>query len=235
MLSISIILHMAIVVERKKVDKDEILKPAFQPYESKTSETKNQTDTNQEEYKLPEKKVKNKFHLPVLNINKKDYWESQSVKDRKHFTNEVAAKTCLGNCCGYEGLSAGCCQLDLEDLEHVLGSVDEEDIKKLLLHLKKTQPGIKREDIVIDKEEGMLLGRKFFDDHPVFKEDQSYPMLRIQVFGPRFVCKFLSTKTFMCTVYNHRPQMCVDYYCNFIKANYLLRTKDKPNTWQKVR
>lgn len=226
---------MAIVIERKKVDPTENDNQIFLPFQSQETEKNKSTIEQQDTLEIPKKKVQNKFHLPVLNINKQDYWESQSVKDRKHFTNEVAAKTCLGNCCGYEGLSAGCCQLDSEDLEHVLGRVDEEDIKTLILHLKKTQPGIKREDIVIDKEEGILLGRQFFNDHPVFQHEDSYPMLRLQVFGSRFVCKFLSTKTFMCTVYSHRPQMCVNYYCEFLKKNYLLRTKDKPNTWQKLK
>jgi Fe-S-cluster containining protein len=226
---------MTISIKRKKMVIEEELKPIPSIFQTQNVDNVEINEQNKENIEIPKKKVLSKFHLPVLNINKKDYWESQSVKDRKHFTNEVAAKTCLGNCCGYEGLSAGCCQLDLEDLEHVLGSVDEEDIKKLLSHLKKTQPGIKREDIVIDKEEGILLGRQFFNDHPVFQHEDSYPMLRLQVFGSRFVCKFLSTKTFMCTVYNHRPQMCKDYYCEFLKKNYLLRTKDKPNTWQKVR
>ena len=226
---------MAIVIERKKVDPTENDNQIFLPFQSQETEKNKSTIEQQDTLEIPKKKVQNKFHLPVLNINKQDYWESQSVKDRKHFTSEVAAKTCLGNCCGYEGLSAGCCQLDSEDLEHVLGRVDEEDIKTLILHLKKTQPGIKREDIVIDIEEGIRIGKQFFNDHPVFQQEDSYPMLRLQVFGPRFVCKFLSTKTFMCTVYSHRPQMCKEYYCVYVKSNYLLRTKDKPNTWQKVK
>ncbi|NBP15579.1 hypothetical protein EBU95_14465 [bacterium] len=140
----------------------------------------------------------------------------------------------MGNCCGYENLKAGCCQLDPEDLEHVLGQVNEEDIKKIINHLKKTTPGIKREDIVIEKEEGIKIGKQFFNNHPVFEHDDSYPMLRLQIFGPRFVCKFLSTKTFMCTIYNYRPKMCQDYYCQYIKKNFLVKTKDKPNTWQKL-
>lgn len=226
---------MAIVIERKKVVLEAETGTKFVPFESVVVGDETTPEQQLETVEIPKKKVQNKFHLPVLNINKADYWESQAVSDRKHLTAEVAAKTCLGNCCGYEGLSAGCCQLDSEDLEHVLGRVDEEDIKKLIMHLKKTQPGIKREDIVIDIKEGMMIGKQFFNDHAVFKDERSYPMLRLQIFGSRFVCKFLSTKTFMCTVYSHRPKMCVEYYCEFLKKNYLIRTKDKPNTWQKVK
>lgn len=184
---------------------------------------------------IPKKKVLNKHHLPVLNINKPDYWPSVPLKDRKHLTDELAAEMCLGNCCGFEGLKAGCCQVDPEDIEHVLGYVEEKDIQRLLKHLRKSTPGIKREDVVIDKEEGMILGKKFFNDHPVFKQDKSYPMLRLQIFGSKFVCKFLSLETFKCTVYSSRPEMCSQYYCQWMKSNFLLRTKDRPNTWQKIR
>lgn len=230
---------MAINIERKKVAIEVKPNITITPFQSLSHETDVKNDEQQNELeveeKKPVKKVLNKFHLPVLNINKSEYWESMPKQERKHFTSEVAMETCLGNCCGYEGLKAGCCQIDPEDIEHVLGKVTEEDIKNIINHLKKTTPGIKREDIVIDKEEGIKIGKAFFNDHAVFSHIDSYPMLRFQIFGPRFVCKFLSTKTFMCTIYNHRPKMCRDYYCNFIKANFLLRTKDKPNTWQKIK
>jgi Fe-S-cluster containining protein len=230
---------MAINIERKKVALE--VKPSnlIEPFQSssykiETEDAEQQNKLGTEEEK-PIKKVLNKFHLPVLNINKPEYWDSMPNQERKHFTSQVAMETCLGNCCGYEGLKGGCCQIDPEDLEHVLGQVTEEDVKKIINHLKKTTPGIKREDIVIDKDEGMKIGKQFFNDHPVFSHIDSYPMLRFQIFGPRFVCKFLSTKTFMCTIYNYRPKMCQNYYCEFLKKNYLLKTKDKPNTWQKLK
>lgn len=230
---------MAIKVERKKVETEEVSPTTFIPFSaqlSKTeSDTNNPTQESGENKEIPKKKVLNKYHLPVLNINKPDYWPSLPLKDRRHLTDKVAVESCLGNCCGYEGLNAGCCQLDTEDLEHVLGSVSEEDIERLLKHLRKVLPGIKRDDIVMDIEEGKLFGRQFFNDHPVFKAEQSYPMMRLQSFGPRFVCKFLSLETFKCTVYNHRPDMCRGYYCQWMKSSFLIRTKDRPNTWQKIR
>lgn len=228
---------MAIQIERKKVDTQDIKRDVTLPFQpTANSNVENDVQVTQaENLEIPKKKVLNKFHLPVLNINKEDYWPSLPLKDRHHFTDEVAAKSCLGNCCGYEGLSAGCCQVDMEDLEHVLGFVSEEDVEQLVKHLKKTIPGIKREDVVMDIEEGKIFGKKFFNDHPVFKDEKSYPMLRLQGYGPRFTCKFLSLQTFKCTVYNHRPAMCREYYCQWIKSNFLLRTKDRPNTWQKIK
>ena len=68
---------------------------------------------------------KDRFHLPVLHINDPTQWPSQPLENRMRFTDEVAFHTCLGNCCGVEGLKAGCCQMDPDDMEHVLGPVDE--------------------------------------------------------------------------------------------------------------
>jgi Fe-S-cluster containining protein len=181
-----------------------------------------------------EKKLINKVHLPVLNLNRKEDWKSAPLSKRKHLTDEVAAKECMSNCCGYEGLAAGCCQLDPENLEHVLGAVTKEDISRILRKLKKVMPGIERSDIVIDKEEGMLIGRTFFNGHDVFNQDTSYPMLRFQAYENRFICKFLNPKTKRCGIYEFRPDMCKNFFCQYIKKNFLIRTKDNPNTYSKI-
>lgn len=175
-------------------------------------------------------KVLNKYHLPVLYINDATQWENNPHKQR--FTDEVAKKTCLENCCGYEGLKCACCMLDPNDLEHVLGKVDEQWIEDIRQWFKTTKKMfLSREDIVIDYEEGKLLGETWFNDHPVFRNEKSYPMLRIQVYGQRFVCKFLNVKSGVCTIYSQRPNMCKDYYCQYIKSNFLVRTRQNPNTY----
>ena len=175
-------------------------------------------------------KVLNKYHLPVLYINDATQWENNPHKQR--FTDEVAKKTCLENCCGYEGLKCACCMLDPNDLEHVLGKVDEQWIEDIRQWFKTTKKMfLSREDVVIDYEEGKLLGETWFNDHPVFRNEKSYPMLRIQVYGQRFVCKFLNVKSGVCTIYSQRPNMCKDYYCQYIKSNFLVRTRQNPNTY----
>jgi Fe-S-cluster containining protein len=175
-------------------------------------------------------KILNKYHLPVLYINDATQWENNPSKQR--FTDEIAKKTCLENCCGYEGLKCACCMLDPNDLEHVLGKVDEQWIEDIRHWFKTTKKMfLSREDIVIDYEEGKLLGETWFNDHPVFRNEKSYPMLRIQVYGQRFVCKFLNVKSGMCTIYSQRPNMCKDYYCQYIKSNFLVRTRQNPNTY----
>jgi len=107
---------MAINIERKKVAV-EIKSIATETlFQSLSHETDVEADKVETKEKKITNKVLNKYHLPVLNINKPDYWESMPNQDRKHFTGTVAMNTCLGNCCGYENLKAGCCQLDPEDL-----------------------------------------------------------------------------------------------------------------------
>lgn len=193
-----------------------------------------QTTTSSNADQIENKPVKNRFYLPVLYINDASQWESKPVSERQHFTDEVAKNTCIGNCCGIEGLSAGCCQLDPDDLEHVLGPVDEEWINKTIKWFKKRDMSVTRHDIVIDYEEGKLIGQKFFHDHEVFKRKDTYPILRIQASGIRFACKFLNVQTGKCTIYLQRPEMCRNYYCSYIKSNFLLKTKENSNTWKKI-
>jgi Fe-S-cluster containining protein len=176
-----------------------------------------------------------KFYLPILYINDPSQWESKKLSERKHLTDEEAQKACLGNCCGIKGLKAGCCHLDSSDLEHVLGPVSESWIKETLKWFSSKKMYLKREDLVIDFSEGKVIGETFFGGHKVFQSKDSYPILRFQVSGPRFVCKFLNPENGRCSIYRIRPEMCKNYYCEYIKSNFLLRTPEHPNTWIKVR
>ena len=175
-----------------------------------------------------------RFHLPVLYINDPTQWPSKPMEERRHFTDELAQKTCLGNCCGVKGLKAGCCYLDPTDLEHVLGPVDEDWIRNIIKWFNSKNIYVKRSDIVIDAEEGKLIGETFFGGHPVFNSPGTYPILRFKINGPRFSCVFLTPETGMCTIYHQRSDMCRNYLCLFIKTSFLVRTSDHPNTYQKV-
>jgi len=200
--------------------------------------SRNQTLKEQQQDPHQEKDYRDKYYLPVLNINQEQEWQSKPKEERKHFTDEIAIKTCLGNCCGVPGLKGGCCHLDPLDLEHVLGPVDEKWIKDIVKWFRKKGLNFSRQDIVIDYEEGVVIGDTLFKDSPnnaVFKDKKAYPFLRFQVLGPRYVCKFMNPMTYKCTIYEVRPNMCVTYYCNFIQTNFLVKTKSKPNTWQKMR
>lgn len=176
-----------------------------------------------------------KFYLPVLNLNKPEHWDPLPLSERRHFTDHVAAETCLHNCCGYPGLKSACCTLDPDDLEHILGPVDEPWIKKTVAWLKTHgQPLATRADVVLDFEEGKVVGEKFFNGHRIFKSPQSYPMLRFQVMGPRFGCKFLNPTSGKCMIYERRPKMCQTYYCGYVQTHFLVRTRAAPNTYVKL-
>jgi len=187
---------------------------------------------NEDQKKDPKKEAR--YYLPVLYLNDPTQWDSKPLSERKHFTDEVAKKTCLSNCCGIEGLRSGCCKLDPDDLEHILGPLDEEWITKILKYFKNKNIPMSRYDVVIDFEEGRLIGQKFFNGHPVFDSKESYPMLRFQIDGNRFSCKFLNANTGMCGIYEQRSDMCRNYLCQYVKKNFLVRTPANPNKYSKV-
>ncbi len=183
---------------------------------------------------LEKQNKEDKWYVPKLNINDPLMWPSQPMENRRHFTDKMAEETCLGNCCGVPGVKGACCHLDPDDLEHVLGPLDEEWIKGIIKWLQKQGITARRADIVIDYEEGKIIGEKFFNGHKVFESPGSYPMMRFQIVGPRFACKFLNADSAKCTIYSKRPDMCRNYLCSYVKANFLVRTKGHPNTYQKI-
>lgn len=179
-----------------------------------------------------------RYYLPVLDINHVPQWESKPMEERRHFTDKVALETCLGNCCGVPGLKGGCCHLDPVDLEHVLGPVDEKWIADTIKWFGKKGLHYKRGDLVIDYEEGKILGETLFKDahnNQIFKEKTAYPFLRFQVLGPRYVCKFMNPETYMCQIYAVRPNMCRTYLCQYVVTNFLVKTKAHPGSYRRVR
>lgn len=189
----------------------------------------------QETEKNTSQTIRDRFYLPVLYINDPTQWPSKELTERQHLTDELALKTCIGNCCGQKGLKAGCCYLDPDNIEHVLGPLDEPWINDMIKWFTKKGIPTKRSDFVIDFEEGRLIGEKFFNNHDVFRSKESYPILRFQVAGPRFACKFLNIPSGFCEIYEKRPSMCSQYFCQFVKANFLVRTKEHPNRYVKIR
>lgn len=183
---------------------------------------------------LPEIQKKNRFFLPVLHLNDQNMWTSKPVSERVQFTPQIAEETCLSNCCGVPGLKSACCTMDMDDLEHVLGPITEHDIQTILRHFRKKGFNFTRSDIAIDEEEGRLLGQTFFNDHKVFKQSDTYPILRFQVFGTRFACKFLNTHNGKCNIYAVRPEMCRTYLCKYVSSNFLVKTKKTGNTYVKA-
>lgn len=214
--------------ELLELEKDNINLDPFNVDDS-GKKTKQKQHTKEE---LKEAKKDNKHYLPILSLNYSDMWDSKPKSERKIFTDKVATETCLSNCCGVPGVFAACCRLDPDDLEHILGPLSEKWVKSFLRYAKKKGWNYKRADVVIDYEEGKLIGENLFNGHPIFKKPTSYPMLRFQVMGPRYACKFLNPDNGLCGIYEHRPNMCQSYYCEYVKKNFLVKTKNSPNTYQ---
>ena len=190
---------------------------------SKTEAIKEENDDNNTE-SIQDVKKANKYYLPILSMDESDAWPSKPKSERNPLTADAAINACLNNCCGQKGVFSGCCRLDPDDLEHILGPVSERWIKRFLKFAKKNKQGLKRSDLVIDFEEGKIIGNTFFNGNEVFNKLTSYPMLRFQVHGPRFSCKFLNVNSGACTIYEQRPDMCKNYYCEYLKSNFLIKT-----------
>ena len=183
---------------------------------------------------IRELKKENRFYLPVVYLNHMDMHPAKPNSEREHWTDKKAMETCLGNCCGIPGTKSMCCRLSPSQLEHVLGPLDDKWIKKITEWFKKRGINVTRQDIVIDYEEGVLIGRNFFNGHEIFERKETYPIMRMQIEGPHFACKFLNNMNGMCNIYEQRQDMCRDYLCGHVKSNFLVKTKDKPNTWRKI-
>lgn len=197
-------------------------------------EDENQKNKNLSEKDLKNLKKENRFYLPVVYLNHMDMHPPKPNSERQHWTDEKALETCLSNCCGITGTKAMCCRLNTEKLEHILGPLDNKWIKKITEWFNKRGINVTRQDIVIDYEEGVLIGRNHFNGHPIFENKDSYPMMRLQVEGPHFACKFLNNKNGMCNIYEQRPDMCRGYLCGYVKSNFFVKSKNKPNTWTRI-
>ncbi|TXH11658.1 MAG: hypothetical protein E6R04_01010 [Spirochaetes bacterium] len=187
--------------------------------------------------KKPQTLKRDRYYLPVLHLNDPTQWPVNPNKTP--FSDTVAHNVCLGNCCGVKGVYSACCQMDMDDLEHVLGPVDEKWIEGTIAWFKKKGIQTTRADLVIDFDEGKLIGERFFQGErkQVFFSKETYPILRFQVNGPRFACKFLNVVNGKCQIYEQRPGMCRGYLCQYVKANFLVKTDpvNHPNIYNKVR
>lgn len=221
-------------IQKKSLSLDELIALENIQDDSSFTSKKDKKEAKPTKEELYVAKKENKFYLPVLSLNDQSMWPTLPNSERTHFTDEVAMKTCLSNCCNVPGVFSACCRLDPDDLEHILGPVTEKWIKSFLNWANKKKLNYKRSDVVIDYEEGKLIGEQFFNGHPVFSRHTSYPMMRLQTMGPRLACKFLNPDNGMCGIYAQRPDMCRGYLCQYVKKSFFVRTEAHPNTYKRV-
>ncbi len=175
--------------------------------------------------KQPQTALQDKFHLPLLNFESESEYPPISSGERIHLTDELHRNICNRHCCGIDGLGWACCFINPDSPEHVLGPVDKKWIKQF---------GTSN---TMEEDEGKEFARKRLAVHyePFFRS-QNYPMLRLQIYGGLYVCRNFDLKTRGCMLScKQRPEICRNYLCEYLRANYFVRLPEHPHIYVKVR
>lgn len=122
---------------------------------------------------------------------------------------------CQHNCLGHKGNHGGCCTID--DRDWIMGPIKDADVFLKRVREKYPNTVIEWKDIFIDYEEGS----KLFPDKKNWQSKNNYPCLRILNVA-RLPCIFYNLQLRLCTVYDIRPDTCINFYCE-----YLLNIKKK--------
>lgn len=119
---------------------------------------------------------------------------------------------CSNKCFGVDGYHGSCCSI--EDRNYIIGPHNdtEEFIKRLSNKLGRE---IQEEDIFINFDEGS----KLFPNKSVWQNPESYPALRVDFYNPKLPCIFYNTKLKACSIYEIRPNTCVNFECDYLKNN----------------
>ena len=119
---------------------------------------------------------------------------------------------CCEKCLGQVGNHGGCCQID--DRDYIIGPVSDPVL--FLQRLKEKYPGIRIEwkDVFIDYEEGS----KMFPERFNYQNPAHYPALRVDYNHVRKPCIFYNSILKCCNVYEIRPSMCKNFYCDYLKS-----------------
>jgi Fe-S-cluster containining protein len=119
---------------------------------------------------------------------------------------------CSKKCCGITLFHGGCCSID--DRDYIIGPIRDFDIflEKLSLKIGRT---ITKEEVFIEYEEG----KNLFPDKPVWQNKENYPAFRVDLNHSRKSCIFYNNTLKYCSVYNIRPETCVNFVCEYLKNN----------------
>ena len=130
--------------------------------------------------------------------------------DRETLKSEIIHYTCVKNCFGEAGHSAGCCTV--ADRDFIIGKIG--DAAEFLVNLNaKFGTKFKYDEVFIEFKEGS----KLFPDKTAWQKPENYPALRLDLREEVLPCRFLTDKM-ECGVYDIRPQTCRKYLCTHLKA-----------------
>jgi Fe-S-cluster containining protein len=142
---------------------------------------------------------------------------------REALRGQVIAYSCTHNCMGYRGNAGGCCTL--ADRDFIIGPVRDADAFLAdLRHVLNRE--VSHEEVFIDFEEG----RAMFPERPSWQEPANYPALRVRPDVEWIPCQFYDMTKGACTVYDIRPAMCRDYFCDYLRQaiSLLNLNEDEP-------
>jgi Fe-S-cluster containining protein len=128
-------------------------------------------------------------------------------------------KICSTECVGKKNYDGGCCKL--EDRDYIIGPVNEaSQIRLLAANRDKTW-----NDLFIDYSEGR--GMFPIKEKPTWQDKNSYPTMRVRDNHTRN-CIFYINKA--CTVYDIRPDHCVEFVCDHLAEKIKQSKRIKPIT-----
>ena len=128
---------------------------------------------------------------------------------------DICSKKCLGNN-GYDG---GCCTLEQRDW--IIGPLTEDQVEKLLFDLRvMLNRKVERKEAVIDYEEGCDL----FPTRSQWQNKNNFPCMRINLSNYRLPCVFYNIGSKKCNIYNNRPRLCKDFFCDYLKQHSIAQT-----------
>lgn len=119
---------------------------------------------------------------------------------------------CSVKCFGVDDYHGSCCSI--ENRTWILGGVG--DHKDFLQRLRtKFGSHIQHSDVFVEYEEG----KNLFPGNVCWENPDLYPALRVNMNSEMKECIFYNKNVRKCMVYDIRPQMCKDFYCEYLKEN----------------
>ena len=126
---------------------------------------------------------------------------------------------CSNKCFGIPDHHGSCCTIDVRD--YIMGAHPDAD--EFITNLsKKFGREIKREEVFVEYEEGKDMfsyEKNGITGKSIWKREESYPALRVDLNNPSLPCIFYNTHMRACSVYDIRPKICREYECDYLTKN----------------
>ena len=119
--------------------------------------------------------------------------------------------TCSNKCLGFDDYHGGCCCI--ENRDYIIGPIKDFEtfLKNLSLKLGRE---VFKKDVFIEYEEG----KNLFPKRPMWQIKENYPALRVDLDSTRKFCIFYNQSLRYCTVYDIRPETCINFMCDYLKT-----------------